>query len=152
MCHGSTPASNQKPEKALALCELCSGSHKHISVLPTLFSAQVQNTAPHHLLWKKLTLPQPNPAHSVIQSQILSLGDTQFVKYGHWVYSTGCISHRMGLLRTCWQIIRPSDSASIRLPPSSVSRQTASVLYGKRLWIALRTFRIQWNNQDLKFY
>lgn len=50
-------------EKALALCQQCSAAVK-TSMLSTLLSGQVQNTSPHRLLWKKLTLPQPKPAQS----------------------------------------------------------------------------------------
>lgn len=143
MCHGSTPANNQA-EKALALCELCSGSHKHISVLETLFSAQFQNTASHQSLWRKLTLPHPNPAHSAIWPFEFSAWLTPNLWSMDFEYIwLAAFLNGVGFLRTRWQIISPSDSAaSGRLPLSSVSRQTASVPYGKRLWVALRTFGI----------
>lgn len=35
----------------------------NIGVLSTLFSFQVQNTAPCQILWEKLTLCQPKPGH-----------------------------------------------------------------------------------------
>lgn len=38
-------------------------NNENISILSTLFPAPIQNTAPYLLLWRKLILSQPKPAH-----------------------------------------------------------------------------------------
>jgi len=43
-----------------------------------LFSAQIQNTAPYQLLWRKLTLPQPKPAHCCLSLPSPDVGFLQF--------------------------------------------------------------------------
>ena len=51
-------------EKALTLCKHHYGNNWNISVLSTLFAAQMQKAVPYELLWRKLTLSLPKPVQN----------------------------------------------------------------------------------------